>query len=149
MTAFAIAAALATLPACGGPAPADAGAGPTARLEISTADGTLAFDVEIADTQAERERGLMWRTSLDEGAGMAFLFPEPTSTSFGMWNTEIPLSIAFWDTDGRIVRIFDMAPCREITCPTYRPEVPVVGAVEVARGALEGVRIGDVVRLLA
>ena len=59
--------------------------------------------VEAADTPAEREHGLMGRTSLDTDEGMVFVFDGPTDGSFWMKDTLIPLSIAFWDEDGRIV----------------------------------------------
>ena len=66
-----------------------------------------------------------------------------------MKDTLIPLSIAFWDGRGRIVRILDMTPCRADPCPTYDPRVAYRGALEVNRGAFKrwGVQRGDRVRL--
>lgn len=132
------------VPACG--AAGDAAA-PTAI--ITTSAGAVAFDVEIADSQAERERGLMGRTDLADDAGMVFLFDGATTGSFWMKDTPLPLSIAFWDADGRIVGLLDMQPCTTDRCPTYNPGVPYVGALEVNLGAFEanGVALGDAVRL--
>jgi uncharacterized protein len=69
--------------------------------------------------------------------------------TFWMKDTVIPLSIAFWDDDGRIVSILDMDPCTEDPCPTYGPDEPFVGAVEVDPGTFErhGVTPGDRVQL--
>jgi uncharacterized membrane protein (UPF0127 family) len=62
-----------------------------------------------------------------------------------MKNTLIPLSIAFYDVDGTILRILDMEPCRSDPCRVYDPGVRYAGALEVNQGAFErwGVREGD------
>jgi uncharacterized protein len=128
------------LAACGGD-----GDDGRSRVVISTSTGDVPVQVEVADDEDERARGLMGRTDLDEGAGMVFLFPEDTRGAFWMKDTLIPLSIAFYDADGRILRILDMEPCREDPCPVYDPGVAYRGALEVNRGAFErwGVREGD------
>ncbi len=91
----------------------------------------------------------MGRRSLAPDAGMVFLEDGPTDATFWMKDTLLPLSIAFWGTDGRIVDLQDMAPCRADPCPRYRSTAPYVGAVEVNLGffAAHGVRVGDTVRL--
>jgi uncharacterized membrane protein (UPF0127 family) len=78
-----------------------------------------------------------------------FLFPEDTTSSFWMKNTLLPLSIAFYGADGRIVRILDMEPCRRAPCRLYDPHVTYRGALEVNRGAFRrwGVAEGDRVRV--
>ena len=82
---------------------------------------------------------------LDADAGMAFLFDGPVRTGFWMKHTLIPLSIAFWDTGGRIVDILEMTPCTKVPCPIYSPKDVYVGAVEANRGffASAGVEAGD------
>jgi uncharacterized protein len=119
------------------------------RVVIATSPGDVAVQVEVADDEDERARGLMGRTELEEDAGMVFLFPEDSRGPFWMKDTLIPLSIAFYDSDGRIVRILDMEPCREDPCPLYDPEAAYRGALEVNQGAFDGwnVREGDRVRL--
>ena len=101
--------------------------------------------VEVADSPVERERGLMGRTTLAPDTGMLFLFDRPTTTSFVMRDTTIPLSIAFYDGGGVITQILDMDPCRAEPCPLYRPRAAYVGALEVPQGAFRrfGVREGD------
>jgi hypothetical protein len=124
--------------------------GGTSELVIHAADGAVSLRVEVADTPDEREAGLMDRETLDPNDGMAFVWDEPVHTSFWMKDTRIPLSIAFWDEGGEIVAMFDMEPCPDEPCPSYGPEVAIVGAVEVDRGRLaaEGVALGDRVELL-
>lgn len=122
-------------------------AGP--RAVIDTKTGKVAVDVEVADSQGERARGLMGRESLDADAGMIFLFPEDIRGAFWMKDTLIPLSIAFYDRSGRILRVLDMEPCRRDPCRLYDPGVAYRGALEVNRGAFArwGVAEGDRLRL--
>jgi uncharacterized membrane protein (UPF0127 family) len=105
--------------------------------------------VEVAETEASKERGLMNRTTLAEDAGMVFPFDGPTTATFYMKDTLIPLSIAFWDGTRRIVAILDMEPCPADPCQNYSAGVPFVAAVEANRGffAEHGIGIGDTVEL--
>jgi uncharacterized protein len=134
--------------ACGS---AEEGSDPnaSAALSIGTDQGTVSLVVQVADTPTERQTGLMGRESLPPYDGMAFVWEEPLVTTFWMKDTLIPLSIAFWDSDGRIISILEMDPCTEDPCPSYGPGEPFVGAVEVARGTFErlGVAVGDRVGL--
>jgi uncharacterized membrane protein (UPF0127 family) len=77
--------------------------------------------VEIAATDAERERGLMERTALAEDAGMLFVFDREQQLSFWMKDTLIPLSIAYINESGRIVDIQDMQPLDETPHPSTEP----------------------------
>jgi uncharacterized membrane protein (UPF0127 family) len=133
--------------ACGSADASDPNA--TAALSIRTDDGTVSLDVQVADTPDERQTGLMGRESLSPYDGMAFVWGEPVVSSFWMKDTLIPLSIAFWDDDGRIISILAMDPCTQDPCPTYGPDEPFVGAVEVDQGVLDerGVALGDRVEL--
>jgi uncharacterized membrane protein (UPF0127 family) len=122
---------------------------PTGILEVTTDSGTAALNVEIAANGRARSLGLMGRSTMAPDAGMVFLFNRPLNSSFWMKNTLIPLSIAFWDRSGRILKILDMTPCQADPCPYYYPEVTYVGAVEANLGwfAAHGVRPGDRVTL--
>ena len=78
-------------------------------------DGSLSFlrdgqqlatiDIEIADTDSARTRGLMQRSTLAENTGMLFIFPTIGPQSFWMANTQISLDILFADNDSAIVDI--------------------------------------------
>jgi uncharacterized membrane protein (UPF0127 family) len=107
------------------------------------------LNVDVAEDDASRERGLMGVTDLGTNDGMAFTWTEPTDATFWMKDTLIPLSIAFWGSDGRIVDLQNMEPCRANPCPLYRSTATSVGAVEVNLGffAAHGIHVGDAVRL--
>ena len=91
--------------------------------------------VELALTDAARERGLMFRRSLGTRAGMLFVFATPVEAAFWMKNTRIPLSVAFLDAGGRILAIRRMAPCPREPCPVYGSPAPYRLALEVNAGA--------------
>ncbi|MGH2750366.1 MAG: DUF192 domain-containing protein [Actinomycetota bacterium] len=120
------------------------------RVLIGTDDNSVLLDVDVAETDEQRAFGLMMRESLPEDEGMLFVFFEDTTSAFTMRNTLIPLSIAFFDFDGEIVRILDMEPCEAEPCPTYDPEITYRGAIEVNQGAFErwDVEVGDTVNPL-
>ena len=141
--AIALVALLVLGPAC------DADGTPKAILTIESEEDVASLEVEIADDERERARGLMGRTELAEDAGMVFLFDEPNRGGFWMKDTLIPLSIAYWDEEGRIVSIIDMEPCPEDPCPLYDPGRAYVGAVEANVGWFRehGVEVGDRVEL--
>ncbi len=122
---------------------------PAPRAVIETASGSATFRLEIVDTDALRLQGLMGRGHLAEDAGMAFLWSEETASAFHMRDTLIPLTVAFFAADGRILRMLDMTPCPVDPCPAYDPGLPYRGALEVNAGALarKGVRVGDRVRI--
>ena len=123
---------------------------PRTTAVLDTGERRVRISVEVADEPDEWRTGLMHRRSLARNAGMAFVFPQPIRGGFWMKNTLIPLSIAFFDRRGRILRIMVMTPCRADPCPTYDPKVAYKGALEVNRGAFArwGVRRGDTIRLL-
>jgi hypothetical protein len=72
--------------------------------------GNASLTTEIAATQAQEERGLMFRPSLGDNDGMIFILPTVQTAEFWMKNTLIPLSIAYIDKNGVILEIHDMQP---------------------------------------
>ena len=122
---------------------------PHGTATIATPHGRVAVSVEIAQTAAAWERGLMYRHRLAARSGMIFVFPSESTGGFWMKHTLIPLSIAFYGPFGRILRILDMAPCASDPCPMYDPGVAYRGALEVNRGKFRrwGVRAGDKITL--
>jgi len=91
--------------------------------------GPHVFQVEVAATPQQRERGLMGRTPLPADGGMLFVFGQAGRHCFWMRDTPLPLSIAFADDRGRIVTLADMQPHSDtLHCPgadaRYALEVP-------------------------
>ena len=118
--------------------------GPGGQL-IRTVDvrvGGIPISVEIADTPALRELGLMNRDSLPADHGMLFVYADEQTRSFWMRNTKIPLDIAFIDHNGSIVNIEQMeAQTDENTVSA----APATYALEMSLGWFEanGVGPGD------
>ena len=132
---------------CARPTPSIDAAAVTS-VTLRGSQGAVQVQVEKADSPAEREKGLMGRTSLGADGGMVFVFADgPVTDRFWMKDTHIPLSIAFWDADGSILAIHDMDPCTADPCPTYGAPVPYVGALEVTQGFFEehGIHVGDTI----
>ncbi len=108
--------------------------------------GDTPCSVEIADTDGKRARGLMGRKNIPDGTGMLFTYPSPDRLSFWMKGTPSPLSIAFIDETGKIIKISDMHPFDEssVTSPPG-----CTSALEVPQGWFKrkGIIPGDHVRL--
>lgn len=102
--------------------------------------GVGAKDVRIvlADSEAERERGLRLRSDLGPYGGMLFAFPAPITTNFTMSTVPVALDIGFYDAQGRAVGRLRMEPCAgtELECPVYGIDRPFLYALETLVGAL-------------
>ncbi len=123
---------------------------PSGELVISREGQTLLeLRVEIASTKERRAEGLMGVKSMPAGAGMVFEFGYSHRGAFYMKDTLIPLDIAFWNEEGKIVDILQMPPCEAEPCPHYPPSANYVSAVEVNMGLMQasGVSIGDQITL--
>lgn len=79
------------------------------QLSLRWAGGQARFTVELADTAASRNLGLMYREKLAPSAGMLFIYEQPQHASFWMRNTLIPLDLIFMDETGRVTRIHSNA----------------------------------------
>ena len=112
----------------------------TITLRPPTGGRAQRIRVEDAFTPEARARGLMFRPQLAPRSGMVFRYPRDNRGGYWMKNTLIPLSIAFFAADGRVLRILDMAPCRQDPCRSYEPGVAYRGALEVNDGFFD--RIG-------
>jgi uncharacterized protein len=121
----------------------------TKMIKVSSGERTTKLTVQVADTQEKRDKGLMFVRKLPKNEGMLFVFSGKTYGGFWMKNTLIPLSIAFLDSDGKILKILDMVPCKKDICPTYDPELFYHYALEVNLGWFEKNQIkrGDFVKL--
>jgi uncharacterized membrane protein (UPF0127 family) len=101
--------------------------------------------IEIADNDARREQGLMYRKSMADTNGMLFLFPTSEPQNFWMHNTYIPLDIIYVDENRTIVTIArNCKPLNDDNIPSYKNAQYVV---EVNGGFCDkyGIKEGDVV----
>ncbi|HET6602808.1 MAG TPA: DUF192 domain-containing protein [Xanthomonadaceae bacterium] len=105
------------------------------------------FCVEIADDDAERTRGLMFRDRLPASHGMLFVFEHEAPQSFWMMNTRIPLDILYFDAGQRLVSgSLRTPPCASgVRCPGYPSTGPAKYVLELNAGTAErlGVVPGD------
>ncbi len=108
--------------------------------------GSVVVKAEVALTEIERNRGLMFRSSLRDGDGMLFVFEYDQQVSFWMKNTKLPLSLAYILADGTIVQMLDLVPFSEEPRPSLRS---VRYALEVPQGwfARVGIKVGDRVQI--
>jgi uncharacterized membrane protein (UPF0127 family) len=126
----------------------DTSSGPYAVVQIDTQPR---IDLELAQTSQEHERGLMFRDYLPPDGGMLFVYTFAARESYWMYNTLIPLSIAFIDRDGTIVDILDMSRLDDPTNESeaarfvYPSAAPYWYALEVNSGWFlnHGVGVGQ------
>ncbi|MBI4995008.1 DUF192 domain-containing protein [Candidatus Peregrinibacteria bacterium] len=119
---------------------------PEKKIELLTAAGKTELIVEVADSEEEREKGLMEREKLESGRGMLFIFEDEAPRNFWMKNTKIPLDIIFFSAKKEIVSFVEwMDPCKTPQCPGYSSGMPAMYALEVPTGFIKekAVRIGD------
>lgn len=88
--------------------------------------------VEVAETPSQWQKGLMGRNELPEGSGMLFVYPDSRPRNFWMRNTSIPLSIGFFDSEGILFALLDMAPYHDQTL--YSSGEAAQFALEVPQG---------------
>ena len=94
------------------------------------------YSVEIADDDAERARGLMFRDSLEDGHGMLFIHDVEAPQAYWMKNTHIPLDILYFDDARRLVsQQRDVPPCSlGDGCPPYPSTAPARYVLELNAG---------------
>lgn len=113
---------------------------------VTSSDGEVCdVCLWLADDEEKRRRGLMGVTDLGDAVGMAFVWDEPTSGNFFMFQTPTPLSIAWFDDAGAHVGQAEMEPClveNSATCTRYSADSPYVLAVEMFDGQLDAIGIG-------
>jgi uncharacterized membrane protein (UPF0127 family) len=118
-------------------------------LEIASKNGVHAFSVEMAVTEPEREKGLMFRKELPEGNGMLFDFHREQEVGFWMQNTYIPLDMIFIRGDGRILRIAENTePLSTRIIPSNGPVravLEVIGGTARKYGIAPGDRVASTI----
>lgn len=116
------------------------------KLQIVTASGTHDFRVELADTPAERSRGLMHRRAMPQDQGMLFDFHAEGPVMMWMKNTYIPLDMVFVSRAGVVTNVAaDTVPMSEEIISSGGP---VYAVIEFNAGTARriGLKPGDEVR---
>lgn len=103
------------------------------------------YQVEVADDDAERARGLMFRDSLPAGHGMLFVHEREERQAYWMKNTHIPLDILYFDARKRLVsQQRDVPPCSAGNrCPPYPSKGPAMFVLELNAGEAARLQLKD------
>jgi uncharacterized membrane protein (UPF0127 family) len=113
----------------------------TAQIQI----GNERLEVELAEAAAQQAKGLRFRQTLPEDAGMLFIFPSPRRLSFSMKDASIPLSIAYIQPDGKIVQIRPMQPYDETPVTSLSDAVTYALLVNQGWFQRHGISAGTVI----
>lgn len=116
-----------------------------APLVVETDDGPRQFTIEIADEDAERSAGLMFRTEMADDHGMLFVFEQERRVAFWMKNTPLPLDLLFVRADGTVAAVMQGEP---LSTAAISPDETVRFVLELKAGTAQkaGIGDGDVVR---
>jgi uncharacterized protein len=115
--------------------------------------GKVKIKVEVARTQEQLSKGLMYRQELPAEEGMLFIFDRQERLSFWMKNTFIALDIGFFDKNRRLVDIQSMQPVKsemQTDIPSVESRKPATYALEVNRGwfARHKIKLGQKFELI-
>jgi len=123
---------------------------PQQQLLSSVCFSQNCFQVELAQTNEERDMGLMYRTELDKNKGMLFIFDKEGIYPFWMKNTLIPLDMIWADSAGKVVFIAqNVQPCKTLICPTTFPSAKAKYVLEVNAGVCQGIglKLEDILKI--
>ena len=107
--------------------------------------GGQRYEVEIADNDASRAQGLMFRDKMADGHGMLFIHDYEEPQAYWMKNTRIPLDILYFDTGRKLVtQQRDVPPCSAgDACPIYPSNAPARYVLELNAGQAAKLKLQD------
>ena len=107
--------------------------------------GNQRYAIEIADDDAERARGLMFRDALPTSHGMLFIHDAEEPQAYWMKNTKIPLDILYFDDERKLVaQQRDVPPCSlGDGCPSYPSDAPARYVLELNAGEAARLQLKD------
>lgn len=114
--------------------------------------GSKKLSIEIAETPAQHEYGLMNRQTLKQDEGMLFIFSDERVLAFWMKNTFVDLSIGFFDDQKVLVDVQEMKAMTSVmdtNVPTYKSAKPARYALEMSKGwfAKNKIKVGDKLKM--
>lgn len=103
------------------------------------------YTIEVADDDAERARGLMFRDALASDHGMLFIHDREEPQAYWMKNTKIPLDILYFDDSRKLVgQQRDVPPCSlGDACPPYPSKAPARYVLELNAGEASRLKLSD------
>lgn len=120
--------------------------GPRSSLSVETSTGVYPYQVEVADNDESRSRGLMFRRSIEPETGMLFDMGVTRDVAFWMHNTFVPLDIIFISDAGKVVSVTHGAkPQSDARIPSGSP-IRFVLEIASPEAKRIGVSVGDLVR---
>ena len=90
---------------------------PASALELKL--GLETYQIEVASTPAQRQRGLMYRPQLAPNQGMLFVYPQAGDHRIWMKNMVIPLRVYWIDASFEVIDLQRLAPCSSEPCPVF------------------------------
>jgi len=105
--------------------------------------GDNKIKAELAVLPKERQRGLMFREKMDPGTGMLFIFEEATAQKFWMKNTRIPLDIAYFSANGKLLEIHSAKPFDLAGVPSRSQDIQFVLELNLHDFRKQKIKIGD------
>ena len=118
-------------------------------VELRGPGGVQRFSVEIADSEAERSQGLMFREHMPASAGMLFVYDQPKHAYFWMKNTLLPLDMVFADASGMVTAVHSNAIPQDETPIDGGADVAFVLEINGGLAARMGIAPGAVLRAAA
>ena len=109
-------------------------------VHLSGSWGSAKFTVEVADTDAERTQGLMFRDNMAKFESMLFVYDNPQQVAFWMKNTLIPLDILYFTAEGVLLDIRENAAPGDLV--PFRSSGPVQYVLEVNAGTSKTLKLG-------
>ena len=107
------------------------------------------YAVELAQTDEQRQTGLMGREHLDKDKGMLFIYEDEGVYTFWMKNTLIPLDMIWIDGNGTVARIIKNAePCGKEYCPSINPNKKAKYVLEINGGEADRLGLAEGSRLI-
>jgi uncharacterized membrane protein (UPF0127 family) len=120
--------------------------GATETLTIEAGGTSHPFTIEIARTEDQTRRGLMWREEMAADAGMLFVYPDNRVVSIWMQNTILPLDLLYVRADGTIAKIVTQA--QPGSRRSHSSDFVVAAVLEIPGGSVTelGITVDDIVR---
>jgi len=113
---------------------------PLTKTEVKV--GEQSFVCEVAVTESQRKKGLMFRETLAKNTGMLFDLQEEKNSGFWMKNTLIPLDIIWIGSDKKVLDVITATPCKAEPCEIIQSKSPARWILEINAGEFQG-DIGD------